>query len=222
MTNIIDDGLNPKLVRNSRFEGIFEIPVIEKENEIVIPTSLIPFSQRNKSSNKCEFIHFYEFDSNFKEAIYNIDCYIEELREFAGVIAPDCSLYRDMPLMAQLTNIYMNRAIGSYLQSKGIKVIPNVRWSDERTFTTVELPEKVAFVGIPKQSIVSIGTYGCMKNKVNREYFKNGLIAMLNELEPKVVIVYGSMPKSVFSDLKERTQFILFPDWISTKRKKAS
>lgn len=53
MTNIIDDGLNPKLVRNSRFEGIFEIPVIEKENEIVIPTSLIPFSQRNKSSNKC-------------------------------------------------------------------------------------------------------------------------------------------------------------------------
>ena len=54
----------------------------------------------------------------------------------------------------------MNRAVGCYLQSHGVYVIPNVRWGDERSYTTVELPEKFAFLGVPKNSIVSIGTYG--------------------------------------------------------------
>ena len=33
----------------------------------------------------------------------------------------------------------MNRAVGHYLQSQGLYVIPNIRWGDERSFTTVEL-----------------------------------------------------------------------------------
>ena len=116
----------------------------------------------------------------------------------------------------------MNRSVGRYLQSQGIYVIPNVRWSDERTYTTNELPEKVAFVGLPKRSVVSIGSYGLMKNKANREHFKKGLEQMLIELDPEIVIVYGSMPESVFGEYVNQTKFVRFQDWISCKRKKAS
>ena len=112
MKNIIDDGLNPELLRNARFAGVYEMPVIEKPNKMIVPKALIPFSQRKKSKDKSEFIHFYENDREFRDLLYATAEYIDELREFPGVIAPDCSLYRDMPLIAQMTNIYMNRSVG--------------------------------------------------------------------------------------------------------------
>ena len=43
---------------------------------------------------------------------------------------------------------------------------------------------------------------------------------MLFTLEPEIVLVYGSMPKSVFSAYTKSAQFIHYPDWISSKRKK--
>ena len=123
-----------------------------------------------------------------------------------------------MPLVLQIANTYMSRAIGHYLQQQGIYVIPNVRWGDERSYTTCELPEKFAFLGLPKHSIVSIGTYGCIQSKINKYYFKEGLRAMLEELEPEVVIVYGSMPDSIFSEFKCKTKFIQYNDWITKKK----
>ena len=117
------------------------------------------------------YIHFYEHDTKFNDVLLSTNDYLDEFKKFKGVISPDCSLYLDMPLCLQIANTYMNRAIGSYLQSEGIYVIPNVRWSDERSYTTTELPEKFAFIGLPKNSILSIGTYGCIQGKNNKHYF---------------------------------------------------
>lgn len=46
---------------------------------------------------------------------------------------PDYSLYRDMPLSMQIWNVFRSRALG-YMQSNRVKVVPNVRFSDERTY----------------------------------------------------------------------------------------
>lgn len=46
-----------------------------------------------------------------------------------------------------------NPAIAHYLQKKGVYVIPNVRWGDERTYTTEVFPEPLAFMGFEKHSI---------------------------------------------------------------------
>lgn len=127
-----------------------------------------------------------------------------------------------MPLCLQIANTYMNRAVGYYLQSQGLYVVPNVRWGDERTYTTAELPEKIAFLGVPRNSIVSIGTYGCIKSAENKHYFREGLAAMLDELTPQVVLVYGAMPDSIFASVKDRARFVNFPDWISAKRRRSA
>ena len=47
----------------------------------------------------------------------------------------------------------------------------------------------------------------------SKRYFREGLIAMLDELEPQVVLVYGSMPNQIFGGLSDRTKFVQFPDW---------
>ena len=216
--NIIDDGFSPQLVETALFAGILEIPILETLNEFIVPTGLIPYSQIKKSKDNSEFVHFYENDFKFKEVIESPEDALSKLKPFSGVISPDCSLYRDMPLVLQLVNIYMSRAIGYYLQKNGVYVIPNVRWGDERSYGTECFEEKAAFLGIPKQSIVSVGTYGCIKSKEDKYYFKSGLEAMLEELEPKIVLVYGAMPDSVFKDYIDITEFHQYPDWISQKK----
>lgn len=80
--------------------------------------------------------------------------------------------------------------------------------------------EKVAFQGVDKHSIVSIGTYRQIKTAESKRYFREGLIEMLNELEPKVVLVYGSMPKKIFNNLNTQTKFIQYPDWLTRMRRK--
>ena len=218
LKNLIDDGFRADLVETAFFDGIMEIPTIEKPDKLIIPEGLVPFSCRNRDTDRRFFVCFYEYDIRFSDCLTAADDYIEDLSQYPGVISPDCSLYIDMPLCLQIANVYMNRAIGHYFQSKGLYVIPNIRWGDERTYTTIELPEKIAFLGAPKHSIVSVGTYGCVKSREAKRYFREGLIAMLDELEPEVVLVYGAMPKQVFEGLEDRTRFVNYLDWITYKK----
>ncbi len=95
-----------------------------------------------------------------------------------------------------------------------------MRWGDERSYTTGVLPEKFAFLGALKNSIVSVGTYGCIRGKEKKCCFREGLEAMLDELTPEVVLVYGRMPPAVFGGLMHRTNFVAYPDWISSVRGK--
>jgi len=117
-----------------------------------------------------------------------------------------------------MNNVYRNRALGCFFQRHGIYVIPNVRWGDERSYTTCVLPECFAFLGVPKHSIVSVGTYGCIKGEENNRHFRDGLAAMINHLEPEIVLVYGSMPERIFAPVAGKTRFVQYPDWISLKK----
>ena len=217
--NIIDDGFHPELVEKASFDGRLEIPIIKPPQEIIIPKSLTPLSKRKYANTFDTAICEYEHDYHFAELIYNPESIYEELSHYSAFITPDSSLYMDMPLCLQIANTYFNRAIGAYFQSKDIYVIPNIRWGDERTFTKCELPEKIAFLGAPKHSIVSVGTYGCIRTSQDKYYFKSGLDAMLQELEPKVVLVYGRMPDSIFQEYSNDTKFVQYDDWITRKKK---
>ena len=213
--NIIDDGFNAKLVKTAIFDGLLEIPVIHNNAEIIIPQGMVPFSERNKSKDKKDFVCFYEHDIKFRNILTATKEQIEDFKRFPGVISPDCSLYRDMPLVLQMMNVYLNRQVGHYLQTQGIYVIPNIRWGDERSYTRLiptELP--FAFLGVEKGGIYSIGTYGCCKTTENKHYLREGLRSFIKEIKPKIILVYGAMPESIFSDLKNMTTFIQIDNWI--------
>ena len=97
-------------------------------------------------------------------------------------------------------------------------MICTTRWGDERTYTDELFGEKVAFQGVDKHSIVSIGTYGQIKTAESKRYFREGLQAMLDELEPRVVLVYGAMPDSIFHGLNAKTKFVRYQDWIKVMK----
>lgn len=217
---LIDEGLRLSLVETAFFDGDLEIPHIDAPDKFIIPKGMVPFSQRERDSSHEKFVCFYENDINFRKILTHTENYVDDLKRFPGIITPDCSLYIDAPLVVQLTDIYLNRAVGYYLKQHGLYVIPNIRWGDERTYTTAIFKDKVAFLGVDKHSIVSIGTYGQIKSAASKRFFREGLIAMLDELDPEVVLVYGAMPESIFGGLEYRTRFVQYPDWISLKKNK--
>lgn len=214
----LSDGCNPELVIGAEFDGIFEIPIIKKPKKYIIPDNLVPFSKMEKADRKSFAVCEYENDTEFKDLLVNPDEYIAMLKKYQGFISPDCSVYRDMPLALQITNIYRSRAIGYCFQKHGVYVIPCVRWGDERTYSTKFLPEKVAFLGVEKHSIVSVGSYGQIKDRVNRYFFEAGMDAMMETLEPEIVLVYSQMPDKI-EEKYPKTRFVEYPDWTSTVRK---
>ena len=216
---VIDDVSTHELVSGARFDGALEIPVIEPPSRIIIPDFFVPFSQRKRADSDISAVCFYEHDTCFYEILADPEKYIDELKQFQAVISPDCSMYRDAPLAVQITNLYRSRAIGSFWQRRGVNIIPNIRWGSKDTYTNSVLPEKIAFLGAPKHSIVAIGTYGCIRHREDKYHFKAGLDAMLETLEPEVVLVYGAMPESVFGAYRMYTTFVRYDNWTKIRHK---
>ena len=212
------DGFNSKLIETAYYESILEIPVLKPHNVIETPTGAIPFSKRNHKTDEGQMLVYYEQDPEFRELVSIPQEFDEELKDFKFVSTPDCSLYRDMPLIFQLANIAVSRSIGYYHQEQGKYVIPNVRWGDERTYTSVLFEMPPSFAGIPKDDIVSIGSYGCCQSKEDKYYLIHGLESMLDYLYPKVVIVYGSYNPRLFKQFEDRAKFIHIPDWTTQKK----
>lgn len=183
------DVFNAFLVPTADYDGVFEFPTMQKENWI--PNRLIPFSKAASCKNCAQWIHFYEFDYQFERVWRNPKRYLNLFKRFAGVILPDFSIYRDMPLAMQLWNIYRSRAIGHWLESNGIKIIPNIRFGDERTY-------QPCCDGIALGSTISIGTYGLTSEKEDLFFLNEGLAYAVERTKPQAIVVYGATPDDVF------------------------
>ncbi len=213
MKNLFYDGFNSKLIETAFFEGTLEIPILEAPKEIIIPSVAIPFSERKNIQHEDEMLVFYEQDTEFRDFVSIPQNFMKELEPVKIISTPDCSLYIDMPLWEQIANIGVSRSVGYYLQQQGKYVIPNARWGDERTYTKNFFDCIPAFSGIPKNGIVSIGTYGCSQSKEEKYFLEAGLEAMLTELTPQVVVVYGSCNTKIFGKYERYTKFHHLPDW---------
>ena len=177
MHNLFYDGFHSKLIETAFFEGSLEMPILDAPKEIMIPKVAVPFSKRNAITNPAEeMLVFYEHDTAFRKFVSVPQNYTEELNDIRIISTPDCSLYRDMPLWEQIANIGVVRSVGYYLLQQGKYVIPNVRWGDERTYTKELFEIAPAFSGVPHNSVVSIGTYGCSKRKEDKYFLETGLM----------------------------------------------
>lgn len=184
------DVFNAFLVALAYYAGFFEFPIIQPTYDI--PNKLIVFSKAISCTNYNQWVHFYEDDYLFERIWRNPVRYLETLRRYNGVILPDFSLYRDMPYVMQLWNIYRSRAIGFWLQLNGIKVIVNIRYADRRTY-------RCCCDGISKHCVIAIGTHGTIKNKENRLFFCEGLDIVVKKLQPSAIIIYGKAPDAIFN-----------------------
>ncbi len=194
------DIFHAYLVKNAKYDGSLEIPIIKSSN--LVPIRLIPCSKAYTARNRDNIdynasIVFYENDDKFERIWNKPDLYLPFLKKFNGVVSPDFSLYRNMPLIMQGWNTYKGKALAHYFQENDIDVIPNVRFGDERSF-------QFCFDGVPQNSIISIGTHGCIKTQEDKAYFKIGMAFMMKKLNPHTIVVYGATPDELFLEYKEQ------------------
>lgn len=162
--------------------GNFEMPELKGEN--TTPTQLVGFNFAITTKKYDSFIHFYLDDYQF-ERVWNCpQKYVELFKKFEGIFTPDFSLYKDMPLPVQIYNTYRSRLLGKYYQDLGIKVIPTVSWSDERSFD-------FCFEGIPKGDTVSVSTVGVLNDNSSKNLFESGFKKMKEVLQPNKILIYG-------------------------------
>jgi hypothetical protein len=172
------------------------VPVLRATHSI--PDKIISFNfALSSAADNGGYVHFFIDDYQFERVWRNPERYLAFLSRYKGIVAPDFSLFIDMPLAMQIWNVYRNRVIAAYYAQSGIDVIPSVGWSDERSYS-------FCFEGLPKGGSIAISTNGCLSSKESVYYFTEGFNKMLEVLKPTTILSYGRSVKQVYDTCKTR------------------
>jgi len=194
------DVFNAAMVNGAEFSNAFEFPLLKATH--YKPASAIPFNAAKRTRQVNRWLHFYIYDYFF-ECVWNKPArYLSLFKKFPGVITPDFSLYRNLPLAMQIWNTYRNRALAYWLQSKGIKTITNVSWSDKRTYD-------FAFEGLEKGGTYAVCSNGAIQDKISRYFFVKGLERMVEALEPETIVNYSYYSKDIFQKYEKQGILII-------------
>lgn len=201
------DVFNAFLVALAHYAGLFEFPLIRPTD--VVPNRLVSFPKSLACPDHDQWVHFYVEDYEFERIWRNPRRYLPALSRFNGVVLPDFSVYRDMPYVMQLWNIYRSRAIGCWLQANGVPVIPNLRWGDRRTY-------RCCCDGLSKGGVIAVGTLGCLSDADDLRHLVAGLRVVVKRLQPSAIVVYGAAPERVFGFCRESDiEVVTFPSQTS-------
>ncbi len=184
-----------RLVRNEfKMTSKYELPIIHQDIIDLEKIKLYSYSNTkyNDLRNRHRTIHFFIHDYRFEGIYENAEYTVEKLKQYYALCTPDFSLYLDMPITLQMHNTFKNRWCGAYFQSLGIKVIPTISWSDERSFD-------FCFEGVEKGSVVAVSTHG--NHKCEQE-FMLGYKKMLEIIKPSAIICYGKPFKDMVGNIK--------------------
>jgi hypothetical protein len=123
----------------------------------------------------------FRFSSTWTKPLTMLDKILNA--KLAAIVEPDHSTYEEDPLVEQLHAVYRTRWTGRFWQEHGLKVIPNVSWSDEASLEWSLLgipfrPACIAIEGRPRQR--RDGRWSHVVQEVCRR------------LEPQTVLLYGA------------------------------
>ena len=206
------DTFNYKITKDLVTVGKYDMPKIESFNLDNLNCKYIlalPFNYAltdpDPSSKIC---HFYLDDYQFERVWREPDLYIPLLKNFNAVIGADFSMYENLALPQQLYNNWRIKVLMAYWQSQGIKVIPNIQWSNSKSFD-------YAFDGYSPGGLVAVSSVGC-RDKHARELFTQGYTKMLEVLHPDKILLIGKVPQELQNDEK----ILNIPSFMEQRRQK--
>jgi hypothetical protein len=137
--------------------------------------------------------------------------WVSRFSDFGFILTPDISLGDDMPSWMRQKKTCISRAIGVIWQSRGLQVVPSLRWrsTEDLLFVTA---------GIPEGGVIAVSNYGFRRDLSERIIFRSGLEAILPTLKPKAVLLYGSSDANLKSLLEAETELIEFRSPLDSQR----
>lgn len=177
------DICNLRLCHGSEYEGNFDMPV-PAPCRVEVPSRFLPFNQALSSTDFDCGIHFFIDDYQFERLWRLPERYIPVLKRFRCVIAPDFSLFVDVPQAVNVWNVYRNRLMTRWMQDQGIPVIPCAGWGDLDSF-------RFCFDGIPTGGVVAVGHTAYGRTDPQRALFRKGLSTLMETKKPSTILIYG-------------------------------
>lgn len=221
-----EDVFGAYLLDNTKFDGYYDIPTVNTPENIHLPSKLVSYSElTNVECDKFTFCHFYQKDYTFdgRNGIWNSliqnlqfkkGFNLEKLDKVYAVICPDFSTYYDMPRIMQIWNVYRSRAVGCSLAKLGYFVVPNVRWTDNKSYN-------YSFSGLQYGGVVAVSTLGCLRANADNKLFYSGLKELIKRVRPSCMIIYGSLAKKIKMILETNHQkYVFFPAQIAEAMRK--
>lgn len=164
-------------------EGKEDMPLLNPYNG-KLPDDLISFTERNKKLYHLG-IHCYLYDYKIEPSWHAPSLVIPCLKRYTCVIAPDFSLFVDMPRAINVWNVYRNRWVSSFWQKEGVKLIPSASWGNADSFD-------YCFDGLPENSTIAIGHVAIGKDKDAQRLYRLGVEALIDNKHPTRLVVYGA------------------------------
>jgi hypothetical protein len=180
----------------------WQIPLIKSPLLDEIPEIATAYDKRGQTAEPASTIlHGYVQDGKLRTQLTRPQEWVARFDGYWGVIAPDFSIRAEDPPDRRVFSVRMSRAVGAFYQSRGLRVVPNVRWCDSRDFD-------YCFLGVEKGSAIAISNHGCWRTGQLRQGFLTGLSVMIERLQPSAVFVHGTIDHIRFRQLKAKTEFV--------------
>ena len=191
------------------FAGYPENYPVESEDKISIlpffatedlPFDLVSFNDRGRAVNHSEIgIHHYKRDNSFASVLQHPLKWVEPLSQFKCVTPPDISISPGMARWQRIRNTAYSRAVGAAWVSRGLRVLPAVRWV---------LLSDLEFVGlgIARGSCIAISSYGAVRDAHAAQIFAQGAHLLQEQIQPEAILVYGSLDRALELSLSRKSQ----------------
>jgi hypothetical protein len=176
--------------------GGLGIPVLDREMLGSDPPSKTAISVANPGElvvirtvtngdfSRCTLATFCD-DYRFSGCWTRPECFLDGMRHrgYAQACSPDFSTYVQSPLIEQMYAVFRSAWVSRYWQLNGIKIIPSLTWSDDRSY-------EFAWCHIPRRPPLAI--VDARATAAKTDGFQRGLNAALRAVQPDRLIVYGS------------------------------
>jgi len=195
----------PEWLPPCQTDGTEQIPKLVPPPDLREPPKhMVGFDRIGRDSDPADsMIHFYLQDNRISGLVRSPHRQLFRISRYSSVATPDFSLHRSMPRHKRIGNVWMSRAVGVYFQSRGLTVIPTIRWS-----TSIDYD--FCFAGVPSGIPVTVSNHGCWRSREDKFYFEEGLIALAEVLSPPLILLHGRpLSPSIENSLKHRSVELL-------------
>lgn len=196
-----------------RVTGVFDTPVLEPAKNVHLER-LIGFHKALSFRGKKEGVgvHFFIDDVQFERVWNQPKRYVNVLKGFECVAAPDFSMFLEMPRAMIAWNHYRKMAVAQFWQNHGVNVVPTLNWCSRDSFA-------FCFDGVPKESIAAVTALGSCGDDDARNRWECGMTAALEKLDPETVIFYGD---KIDFDFGKRTVLFFEAEHLKKMRERKS
>ena len=186
-------------------EGPDQVPVLRRFDAEYLPTHLVAFNDRGRGHDPIDTgIHFYKRDQALSSVVVNPLNWIDRIFDYKCVLTPDITLSSNLPRWQRVRNTVYSRAVGAVWQSRGIHVLPSLRWVDSKDYDFVKS-------GLEYGTCFAVSSYGVLSDPEKTRDFNNGLKHFQRELKPQEILIYGRVGFRLLDELQSETQVRILP-----------